>query len=154
MSIVEIETNEAAFDLLDQLPTFVRRKGARKATLAAARVVAKEYKKDAPSSKKTGTRDKWSAETKAKRSSTKTLKQQIKAKNYRDQDTPGAYVSPPLTHLLELGHDQVLWGRETGQRVKGKPVFRRVIDRTKDEQERVLVTTLSKEIEEEVGSFQ
>lgn len=153
MPSVQVDYNPKAFDLLDELPITVRRKSARKATRSAAAVVAREARRRAPSSTRTGTRDKWSKKTKAKRQGTRSLKQQIRARNVKDRDDPTAIVMSLNAAPVEFGHKMVLWGKKTGRKVKPRPFVRPAIDATIGEQQRILTETLKREIEEEVGNY-
>ena len=150
---VNAKVNQKAFDLLDQLPVIVQRKSARKAVKQAANVVAAEIRRRVPESKKTGTREKWSKKTKAKRAGDKTWKKDVRSRLSKKRDEAAAQVQSNLANIWEFGHEQVLWGKKTGKFIKPKPIMRQSIDTTKPQQDAAMIKTLQKEFREEVESF-
>lgn len=55
-------------------------------------------------------------------------------------------------HLVEFGHREFLFGRETGRRVPPKPFMRPAVDLTKSEQMQILDETLRAGIEKEAAN--
>ena len=149
MAEVEVSLNPQAIELVDQLPLFMQREAARNACLAAARVVAKEAKRRAPSGKRTGTSKLQSDKTKTSRK--KTFKATIKA--FKHRSLIEAHAGAPLAHLLEHGHKAYYWGHESSDFVKGQPIFRPAIDTTAAQQEEAIVTKLSSEIDKHVQGY-
>ena len=150
--------NEEARKLTEQLPFALQRTWALKATRKAATVVQKEAKKRAPSSEQTGTRNKWSAGTRAIRSRFKETKRSIKTYilSGRDDVEVASRVWAPAVAWIEYGHNEkthVQWGRETDTQLKPKPFIRPAADSTLPQQQQAVIDTLRRGLKEEVGKY-
>ena len=142
--------------ILQQLPLMLQRQALDKALRAAGKVVAKRAKELCPRSTRTGTSQWWSNETFAKRAQAKPLAETIGVV-VRKYDTVSVAVVGPqypagaLGHLVEYGHNLVVYGRPTGRRVPPQPFMRPAVDETRSEQDDVMLNVLKAELEKVKG---
>lgn len=143
---IEITESHDTEAMLEQLEIGVREVWAKKATKAGAQVAVNEAKQRAPRSSRTGTADKHSAKTKAKRAGKKSLKSSIKALPATNENgvISTTVTTGPLGHLVENDHEQVLWGRRTGAKVRGKKFFVPAVEATEAEQQHAIKGTLQR----------
>jgi len=124
--------------LLGRLPLEMREKRIKKALKKAIGVVVKEAKRRAPKPGYPGDKpDK------------KPLKDTI-GSVIRGQGDKIIAVGGPLYpagahgHLIEDGHQEVLWGQPTGRRVPAYPFLRPAADETKEQQTQAMIDELKK----------
>jgi len=81
--------------------------------------MAERVEDQAPSSRETGTRLKWSEQTESDMANRMTLKEGVRWRTYEDEDGNLAgevYLHEDVEYIgrfVEYGHDVVLWGRDT-----------------------------------------
>ena len=142
--------------ILKQLPDMMQRGAMDKALPAAGKAVAKRAKELCPRSARTDSTELWSKKTAGDRSNVKPLAETI-AVEVRKYDTVSVAVIGPqypagaLGHLVEHGHREFLYGRQTGRRVQPKPFMRPAADETKGEQEAAMMRVLKAELEKAKG---
>ena len=87
----------------------------------------------------------------AERAQAKPLAETIRVK-VRKYDTVSVAVIGPeypagaLGHLIEFGHREILYGRDTGRRVPPKPFLRPAADETRGEQDAAMLNVLRAEL--------
>lgn len=126
--------------LLGQIPIELRSKTLKKALRKAGQVVAREARRLAPKPGYPGDKP-----------GKKPLKNTIRVKIADYGQTQAAFVGPSYPdgahgHLVEYGHDKVLWGERTGEYVRGKPFMRPSADSTEAQQREAIIGTLKAEI--------
>jgi hypothetical protein len=146
-SIVEVTDAGRLEAMLERLPLVLRGKTLERALSAAAKPVIEMAKSLCPDSYITGTRELWSAKTKAERASVKQLKDTITSvvRDYGERKVlvvGPAYPAGALGHLVEFSRRKILWGRDSGIETRGKPFLRPAAQITKDEQRSALVKVL------------
>lgn len=127
--------------LLARLPIEVRRVSLKKAMRAAASVVVRRAKQ--PVARPGYPGDK---------ADLKPLRDTIGAVVRDYEEYVVAVVGPQHPagahgHLVEYGHEEVLWGVRTGRRVPPHPFLRPAADGTRAEQQAAMEGTLSRELE-------
>jgi hypothetical protein len=142
--------------ILEQLPLMLQRGAMDKALRAAGKVAQKRARELCPRSARTDSTELWSKKTAADRSNVKPLADTIGVV-VRKYDTVSVAVVGPqypagaLGHLIERGHREFLYGRETGRRVPPKPFLRPAADETKGEQEAAMLRVLKAELDKVKG---
>lgn len=144
--------------VLSQIPVMAQIAAYDSGLQPAANVVKKRAQELAPSSRQSGTRDKWSAKTRASREGVKPLKESIKTKKVKPgrDKTPYAMAGPErpdgnIAHFVSpLKKDTrkvVLWGRQTG-RVdrKDNDFMKRAFDETKQQAARAFTRGVIKAV--------
>ena len=132
---------------LAKLNLLVRGPALTKALRSGGKVVASAAKALCPRS--TGSRDGWSASTRAARAGVKPLADTI-AVVVRDYGEKKAVIVGPqypagaLGHLVEFGHAEVLWGKPPGRRVPPKPFLRPAADQTVGQVDSAVISELQK----------
>lgn len=152
---VDVLFNRKAAELTEQLPLILQRKAATKALRAAGNLVLKEARRRAPKSGEiTGTRNKWSKSTRARREKFKPLKKSLKL--YKDQRVKepniGFRVWAPVAAWIEFGNTKrshKLWGRDSGRKLRPRPFLRPAVDSTRPLQQQTVVDTIKKILAEE-----
>lgn len=133
--------------VLERLPIALRGAVTQKALRAAAKPVIEMAVSLCPESFVTGTRDLWSKSLKAKRAGVKDLRDTITSVTRDYGEVKVEIVGPArpagaLGHLVEFSRRKILWGRDSGQEIQGKPFLRPAAEITKDEQRAALVKVL------------
>jgi hypothetical protein len=90
-------------------------------------------------------------ETAADRSNVKPLAETIGVVVRKYDTTSVAVVGPQypagsLGHLIEFGHREILYGRDTGRRVPPKPFLRPAADETRGDQDVAMLNVLRAEL--------
>lgn len=132
--------------LLTKLPVELRTKALNQAVRAAGRIVANQAKQLCP---KPGYR--------GDKQGLKPLRDTIGVVVRDYANGPAAIVGPQYPagahgHLVEFGHDEVLWGQRTGRRVKPKPFLRPAADQTKSQQQAALIAKIKAGIDKAARS--
>lgn len=138
---VKISIPEETDKLLGQIPINLRRRSLKKALRKAGQVVAREARRLAP-------RPGYPGDKPGK----KPLKNTIRVKVSDFGEVQAAFVGPSYPegahgHLVEFGHEEVLWGKRTGGFVREKPFMRPAADSTEAQQREAIISTLKKDIE-------
>lgn len=158
---VTIEETGEIEQLLGRLEVQMRRKIAKQAVRAGAKVVQKRARQLCPRSAATGSRRGWSKKTRSARRGRKPLAQTIKVA-VRDYDdtfmaiTGPEYPAGALSHLIEFRVGgkvpaKVLWGQATGEPRRERPFMRPAADETKGEQEAAIVDTVRRGVQQAGG---
>lgn len=144
---IRVIIDEASFRQADEFlrrsPQALRRTIVPAALRSAARVAARRARALAPDSKKTGSRDRWSAKTRRMRATTKQHKKTIGISTVRKYgQIIAAYAGPihPAGNLINaIGHDhkQMLWGRPSGKTIKANRYVIEAGEQTKRQQQAV-----------------
>lgn len=148
MSSVQIDiTEEQDLDqLLKGLDQALRRKLIKKAVRRAGMLVRNRARQLVPQSRQSGSRQAWSASTRAQRAGVQPLRDtiQVAVRDYDDNFV--AFIGPtaPLGHLVEFARRKVLWGQDTGETVsnEGRRFMRPAADETKSQQVSVMTQTI------------
>lgn len=137
---------------LARLDLMLRSKALKKALRRGGQVVQKRARELCPRSSQTHTGDTWSKATQAARQGVKPLAETIGVvvREY-DRGTFVLLVGPEypagaLGHLIEYGHAEVLWGKETGRRVPPYPFLRPAADETQEQVNAAIIDTLRAEV--------
>lgn len=139
--------------LLTQMDVLLRGKALTDSLKKAGKPVVAKAKAMVTRSSKTGTTEKLSAASKAKRGHpAKPLADTITmvARDYGETKllvVGPSYPAGAHGHLIEFGHDGVFWGRP-GTRVPPKPFLRPAAESTKSEQTAAFVGELQRHIEQ------
>lgn len=150
---VEITGYEELMKALDRIDDQLGVKLRRQCVKAAAEIVARRAKELCPASAQTGTRRQWSKGLAAERAGVKPLRETIgiAIRDY-DQRTLAVvgpeYPAGALGHLVEFGHQEVLYGRRTGRRVPPHAFLRRAFDETREAQEAAMDAVVKQAIRE------
>lgn len=147
---IEIEGFEKAIKELKQFEHEVRTKALTNGLRAAGKVVVKKARQLAPDGLTSGNSRKKSKKQEASKSKRLRKGLKVKVKHYPEHTIAIAgadYSKAPHAHLVEQGHEKVLWGKPTGARVEGKEFFATAADTTKSEQESALLDELRKPLQ-------
>lgn len=130
--------------VLNKIPVMVQAAAYDSGLRPAAKVVEKRAKQLAPSSRESGSRNKWSASMKASRQNVKPLRESISTKVVRKPSgggNPYAMAGPErpwgniahfISPLKKATREIVLWGRKAGrQGRKDNDFMKRAFDETK-----------------------
>lgn len=151
--------------VLKQIPLKVQFAAYDAGLRPAAKVVEKRSKELAPSSQKSGSRNKWSKSMAASRAGVKPLDQSIKVKVVRggSREVPYAMVGPErpqgnvahfVSPLKKNTREVVLWGRRTNRTApKDDDFMRQAFDETRKQQERAFVRGTIKRVRKELESL-
>ena len=139
--------------ILVQLPLMLQRGALDKALRAAGKVVQRRARELCPRSSHTDSRELWSKKTAADRSNAKPLAETIGVVVRKYDTTSVAVVGPQypagsLGHLVEFGHNAILWGRVSKKyrRVPPKPFLRPAADETRGAQDAAMLSVLKSEL--------
>lgn len=152
MTSVLVSDMDMIEHLLAQLPVAFREKAVKKAVRAGMRKYISAARKRAPDGSVTGTSAKKSTKQKNRDANRRfNLKKSlgVKVKGYGMR--VAAFGGPRRpdgnhAHLVEYGHEKVLWGRKTSGEVKGRPFLRPAAEESRFEQRSAMLKTLQKEI--------
>lgn len=138
---IEIKEVGKVDSILSAMPIQLREKALVKALRAAGNIVAKEARRLAP---KPG--------YKGDKPGLIPLNKSIKTVVRRYNHVIAVFVGPTYPqgahgHLVEYGHAKVLWGKRTGEQVKGKPFMRPAADTTEAAQQAKIISVLRSEVE-------
>lgn len=143
---VQIESTRETDAMLLRLPIELREKYVVSGVRAAGGIVRDEAKRRCPKGKqRTG-----------KKEGTKHLRDTIKSVTRRYGSKVVQVIGPEYPtgahgHLVEHGHEEVLWGKRTGKRVPPKPFMRPAADSTKSQQTAALEGAIRAGIEKEAN---
>lgn len=144
----------AAEAFLTRIDFLVRGMVVEKALRKAAAPAEQRARQLAPDSKKSGSRDKWSRKTAAKRAHTKQHRLTIGHSSVRNYERGllAIYVGPihPAGNLINvIGHQhrQMLWGRASGQIIPGTKYLKDAGEQTIAQQNSAFVSTVKSEVE-------
>ena len=158
MSIkIEFTFDEKQIEQLMQIPELLRLKPAERCLIAMAKPVVERAKALAPSSRVTGTRNKWSAKLKndakwqidsGKHMGSKTVRHNKGARVYIGAKWPNG--NKQQFDAKADGRRHILWGRDTGRlRPRPRPHFlQKAYDETKSQQLKAFQDQLAIEIKE------
>ena len=129
-----------ADQILGAMPIDVREKVLKSALRKAARVVIKEAKRLVPQGD-----PKHNPGNVSLKDTLKTVRRKYKT---ADAEIVGPeYPQGAHGHLVEFGHEKVLWGLRTGERVKPKPFLRPAADNTEKQQQAAIIQHLRRELD-------
>lgn len=152
----KVEIDAASFrkaeGFLEKLPLEVRIVVVEKSVRAAAAPVVKRAQQLAPDSHKTGTWDKWSQRTLAKRGGARQHKDTIGTSSVRNYSggLTAIYVGPlhPAGNLINIighPHAQVLWGRRTSNIIPPVKYLHEAAEQTKGQQQAAFVSSAERQ---------
>lgn len=144
---VKITETANTVGLLKQLPLAVRRVYMHRAIARACRIVVKRAKRLVPVGQaRTGKKS-------GKKHLGDTIAFVVRRYAGREEKSVGVvgpqYPAGAHGHLVEHGHEEVLFGRRTGRRVPPSPFMRPAVDQTQSEQLAALDNELMAGIEKE-----
>jgi hypothetical protein len=153
---ITIQQDKDTEALLARLPIALRTKYLKTGLRKEGDVVKAVAKADYPRSANTGSRDMWSEQTRAERAGVKALADTlgVEVRDYGDvfvMIVGPVYPAGALSHLIEFGHELVLYGQPTGTRVPPNPVMRRAVATTETGRGQLLTQTLMAGIEAEAS---
>lgn len=130
---------------LEKLPVMVQLAALESGVRPAATIVKRRVRELAPRSSVTGTTDKWSRSTKAKRTGESPLRDTVHVKILRPKNHmasalvgfqwPTGNKAYLLIPMLKATRTEVLWGKPSGKEVrKGDDFLRQAFDETRQQQ--------------------
>lgn len=143
---VQIESTPETDRLLLRLDSTLRMKYLELGLKAAGRIVRDEAKRRCPKgNQRTGKKE----GKKHLRDTIKSVTRKYGSK--RLQIIGPEYPAGAHGHLVENGHEEVLWGKRTGRRVAPKPFLRPAADSTKQQQIDAMNDVIGAGIEKEAN---
>lgn len=150
-AVVTITETAAIERQLARVDAMLRHSIARKAVRAGGDVVRKRLKQLIPRSANTGTRDRWSKKTRAKRSGVKphveTIGLVVRDYGHHFVAVVGAqYPAGALSHVIEGDHKLVAWGKPSSMVITGHAYTEQAADETTNAQQAAIESTVLNEV--------